>query len=441
MRRRRARSASLVLGTVALAICGCTTTHSSVQVIPTTSPISNPQIVTDVLYSSPSPPMAIVQEGTKPRVGSSSVRLLVTSDFVHFKDITPSVSLLPQDQTSNAAIGGFSGASFPTPDDGWVVAGNADNSFGYLLHSTDGGTTWHLAIPTPLWNGSAGGAQVSFIDPTYGWLAAGNPASNTETFSRTTDGGTTWQTVFNEDVFNETLSLQMPTFASPTLGFAGFSKVGFAKSSTIPAPIKATGAFEETMNGGHTWSDVSLPIAGGGDRIFRSPVFFGSHGVEPILVMKASQVKSNGIIGSSLHGPVMVDFDTTDNVGATWSSTSVLATSAVGEASPATGFAELPAVSVATAKDWWVLSSAPSGLLTVDVTTDAGKHWKSPVERGLPTVPLAADQRGGATDPVEIVAVTSKIAVAEIYTNPAADRTPYLSLDGGAYWTRLKSLG
>lgn len=387
-----------------LAACG---SGQHLSTTPTTSAIPNPPFGIYVLTSFPSPPTAILEKDVEPTEAQGSVHLFVTHDFQEFRDITPRAEALPSQRQSALTIGGFGSTSFPTGQDGWIVVANSDHRAGYLLHTTDGGATWNLGSPNALWSGLSGVGSVSFVDPYHGWLAAGNPTSieQGETFSRTTDGGATWQTILGEAEFNQVLQLHMPSFVSPNVGFAT-SGAGSANS------------FIESSDGGLTWASIDLPLRDSGLVSFRNPTFFGSDGVEPVTIT-ASSVRT--------ASPVTIDFDTTTDMGSQWATSATLRTNAT------------PIISIASRDDWWVLSIASTGRLTLRKTTDGGSKWISPPGEGLPLVPLRADRHGGVIGPVTIRAITGSIALAEIRTNPATYETPYLTLDGGAHWRPLTS--
>jgi hypothetical protein len=428
-----------------LAGCGSSTVLSSIA---TAAQTSYPVHEVALLYSRPSPLLAVLQTTTLSRTGLASVQLLLTQDFTHFSAITP-----PGPPVEGGVIGGFASVSFPTPEDGWVVESDADHSAGFLFHTTDGGQGWELI--RQLWSGSAGDASVFFADPEHGWLAAGDIADDTITFTRTTDGGETWLPLLSGGRFFSELDLTVPVFANSQRGFAAVSTVRF-KNTFSPkcastkkgclladAPRIEDSTVEATADGGASWSPISVPVASAGVKLYLPPAFFATMGVLPLLVMKNR---------GSTSGRVTVDFDVTTDDGRNWASISTLRTATFAKVGPPDGdgfgglgamaFAGAPSVGIAAPRDWWVLGATPSGRPTVYRTADAGKDWFSPQPRGLPIVPLAADRRDGVLDPVSIQAVTAEIAFATIATNlaPLFEMT-YLTSDGGVHWSPLSNLG
>lgn len=421
---------------------GSTVLSSSATAAQTSYPVHE----VGLLYSRPSPLLAVLQTTTLSRTGLASVQLLVTQDFKHFSAITP-----PGPPVEGGVIGGFASVSFPTREDGWVAESDSDHSAGFLFHTTDGGHSWELT--QQLWSGTAGDASVLFADPEHGWLAAGDIADDTITFARTTDGGETWLPLLSGGRFFSELDLTVPVFANSQRGFDAVSTVRFKNTFSSKcastkegcilanAPRIEDSTLEATVDGGASWSPISVPVVSAGVKLYLPPAFFATKGVLPLLVMKNR--------GSS-SGRVTVDFDVTKDDGRNWASISTLPTATFAKVGPPEGggfgglgamaLAGAPSVGVVAPQDWWVLGVTPSGRATVYRTADAGKDWFRPQPRGLPIAPLGTDRRDGVLVPVSIQAVTAEIALATIATNSLFDVT-YLTSDGGAHWSPLTKLG
>jgi photosystem II stability/assembly factor-like uncharacterized protein len=84
----------------------------------------------------------------------------------------------------NLTIGGYVyNAAVTSPADAWLAL-----SRGTLIHTADGGRTWHDAIPRELANPNDGGVgPIQFVDPRHGWLL-----SFPNLLFRTVDGGEHW---------------------------------------------------------------------------------------------------------------------------------------------------------------------------------------------------------------------------------------------------------
>ncbi len=420
---------ALVAMAVALGACGvpraASPSHERDETMATDQPVHN----FTILYSTASPlfGVAVWTTITSPPLATSTPQLLVTHDFVHYQRIT-----LPPLPSENGVVGVFMSASFPTENDGWLAVGNGDASTGYLYHTTDGGTSWHL-IRT-LWVGSGGTASVYFLDPTHGWLISGNPAANgadSVTVTVTTDGGQAWQPLLNEAGWLSDLGQETPTFSDPEHGFV-------AKTTLSPTdPPTLQGELMETSDGGAEWAAAYPPVATRGSVSYRQPAFFGPDGVLPIEVTK---------LGKDNTGPVTIDFDETSDGGTLWSSRSSLQTTATGKLTyPGAEPRPSLSISVPTSRTWWVLSEDPSRRITLYRTTDAGRRWTRTAAEGLP-VSLPAVRSPVSPWRVSIHAVSANIAFATIsgFTSPSAlvqSVTTFVTTDGGARWIRFSPVG
>ena len=132
------------------------------------------------------------------------------------------------------------GMAFPTPSDGWLLDGSAGASV--LLHSTDGGQSWHEVLPTtspyPL-------QGVSFVSPNVGYGLG--VVGDLNKVLKTTDGGQHWSPV-------GTLPVQNPM---TYMGNSSFSTITFA-TATAGFAVGTDGHIYQTSNGGQTWNQVNL---------------------------------------------------------------------------------------------------------------------------------------------------------------------------------------
>ena len=81
-----------------------------------------------------------------------------------------------------------------------------------------------------------------------------------------------------------------------------------------------------------------------------------------------------------------VGFDTTGDGGRTWQQQAFLPAT-VQQPLPWPIFARYPSFAVASPKTWWLTS--PFNPVHVEVTVDAGQHWRSVPAAGLPVAPDA----------------------------------------------------
>lgn len=95
--------------------------------------------------------------------GPGCPRLFATTDFMHWRDISP-----PQPRTPVPCPCVWQSASFVSPAVGWVLGRDGGNVTTVLFHTTDGGRTW-VGQPGST-TGSNGGLQViGFTSTRDGW--------------------------------------------------------------------------------------------------------------------------------------------------------------------------------------------------------------------------------------------------------------------------------
>jgi photosystem II stability/assembly factor-like uncharacterized protein len=122
-------------------------------------------------------------------------------------------------------------------DDVWIATGASR-----VLHSSDGGRSWTVAV-TPLASGeSAGIFSVAFRDPQHGVVVGGNyreEASAARNAALTSDGGLTWH--------------------PPSGGLGGYRSVVARVPSTTAAYVAAgPSGVDWSSDDGRTWTPVAL---------------------------------------------------------------------------------------------------------------------------------------------------------------------------------------
>lgn len=286
-----------------------------------------------------------------------------TTDFVHWRDITPPIPGL--DQYGDTYV--LSDVSFPTASDGWVVASQPGSLI--LFRTRDGGSTWqNLGMAEQ--GGSAGEELVTFTDASHGWRQIIAPTGGQNWMSVTADGGQTWNDVVTPGAW-------------PSTGLLTFSATGHGFSAdTLPPtfdlvpdlPISAFSPLWETTDGGTTWrqSTVTTPAGFAAAQTYTGlPTFLDAdQGVLPVALFVA---------GTS------VAFYTSSNGGSTWSFQNAVASTAVAKVPGYEAAGQLPAVGVASTTTWWVIGGVPKGMVpSVRVTTNAGASWTNVTTTGLP---------------------------------------------------------
>ena len=127
----------------------------------------------------------------------------------------------------------FQGIDFPTPGEGWLVAGAG------ILHSTDGGATWQE-------NARLTANDVDFAGTAHGWIAGPDGA-----IYATTDGGATWEAQRS----GTRVHLQDVVAVGDAEVWVVGNGEGYSDAITLPIPSTLI----HTTDGGAAWQHVELP--------------------------------------------------------------------------------------------------------------------------------------------------------------------------------------
>ena len=334
--------------------------------------------------------------------GSAPHYLLeVTTDFVHWRDISPP----PPPPSQYGDDYRLSSISFPTALDGWVVARTGGNLV--LYRTTDGGSTWQDLGATGQ-GGAAGEELIGFSDALHGWREVVAATAGRVLASLTADGGRTWNPIATPGSWPASGLL---AFSTPQHGFS---------ADTLPPqpglvtdqPIAAFSPLWETTDGGADWSKAAIrlpPERPSASSYEALPTFFnGTIGVLPV-----------ALFGS---GPA-VAFYTSSDGGSVWSFAGSAATSAVEGPSGSVG--QWPSAAAASPSTWWVISGDLLGTAPiVRVTADAGRTWTVVTSTGLP-----AD-----IEWVQAASATVAWAMTTTVGPPDGGCTMYGTSDGGMAW-------
>ena len=343
-----------------------TTSSSTVSTVPPQPP------VVSVAYLRPH--LGVVGIANAP--SSAGARLELTTDFVHWRDITPPIP--GPDKYGDTYR--FTDVSFLNPRLGWVVAYSEPVSSLRLYRTTDGGRNWRDEGQAP-GCGSVCAENVDFVDPLHGWREVIEAMAGQVSLASTADGGRTWSPVHNP--------ARWP--AAGLLSFSdtdhGFIADTLPPNDDFPTTGNSLGHFSElwsTSDGGTTWQQDSTELPGGyptAQTYVDLPTSFeNSNVVLPVALFEANTTA--------------VAFYTSRDGGASWSLASVEPTSSLlhqGQAqwpsiSSVVGGLEgvFPSVSVAAPGTWWVVSGAWPGHPMVQVTSDSGGSWTNLNSTGLP---------------------------------------------------------
>jgi photosystem II stability/assembly factor-like uncharacterized protein len=132
---------------------------------------------------------------------------------------------------------------------GWVIRERN------LLWTEDGGSSWKDITPDLL--NSEELLNALFLDELQGWLVAQNRQTNELVFYRTNDKGNTWTSTKivppSEGLVPQIQSAYL-SFIDPQNGWVSLKHVSSSNFSV--------GSLYKTIDGGRTWSELALPVAG-----------------------------------------------------------------------------------------------------------------------------------------------------------------------------------
>ena len=332
----------------------------------------------------------------------------MTTDFVHWRDITPPVP----DQGQYGGIASIRSVSFLTPEQGWVVVGLPTSAL-ELYRTTDGGATWQDEGGVTS-GGAAGQELIDFVDPSHGWREVIAPTAGMVALASTDDGGETWTSVPNPDRWP---SDGVITLSSESNGFVA-NTLPPSQDLASDEPISSFASLQETRDGGQTWQPAALDLPSGfteAQSYTGLPTLSSADdGVLPVVLFEQNTMS--------------VAFYLTSNEGASWSYQSLLGVgSTAGTGVSLTN--QLPSVSVAGPDAWWVISGLrPNGSPEVHVTNDAGSSWTTVFPNGLPSTLGALSLQGA---PVEAISATT--AWVMLAGEPGCNL--YGTIDGGTTWS------
>ena len=259
------------------------------------------------------------------------------------------------------------------------------------LYSTgDGGRTWRR-VPLPA--GEMYGPGAHFLSPSEGWYLdlQVDPASSEQPTALwwTSDGGASWTERWRVNA-DHPLSGGVPLEGDKyVLAFRdaahGWLTVTLVHSARLLA----------TSDGGRTWSDVSLPLAG------------------PVLFLDLQLARDGAAVLVALAGTTYLAVPSLDG-GRTWEEPRALPIAA-----PAPG-GSASRLSVIDHDHWAVAAGA-----TVRVTADAGRSWRD-IATALP---------GGITALQDVWLTAAGEGWATTDHGSTADLRVLHTTDGGARWS------
>jgi photosystem II stability/assembly factor-like uncharacterized protein len=285
---------------------------------------------------------------------------------------------------------------FTDPRHGWVASYNERAAVG-IYRTPDSGRSWRNLGVASGHSASLGGTTfLSFVDRKHGWLEAVSPTGPAGNFLHTNDGGRHWKGL------GDPLCLGQIAFASRTTGWMG----------------RCVARVFRLSKAGRRWTRVRIRVpVPAGAHAFDVPRFFGQHGI--VAATLARRSSNPEVIRIR---PRSVAFMVSANGGKRWSLRSIRPVARCpfdtwgDDLSPATSFAN--------SRPWWIVSGLHRK--RVQVTSDAGRHWRVTTAHGLPT------RRCSVT---AISAASPRFAWA-VAIGKGGNGWLYQTRDGGRTWRR-----
>jgi photosystem II stability/assembly factor-like uncharacterized protein len=350
--------------------------------------------------------------------GNAPSTLWISSDMIHWRDVTPPGAHAFAWETVYAT---FDQASFLNSSTGWVTAWNAGDDALTAYRTTDSGGTWS-AIGIGGHGDHAGDADwIQLLSPRVVLseaVAATAPGMN---LAITIDAGQSWRTTYTGPSPSTTNSPNPGPFELP-MSFISATR-GFAATAIPPAEPQVRGGLFATADGGTHWTQLTLP--GIDTAACAPPTSISSPCLstlptfsDPTHAVLASEV----ITGTA----ATIRFDTSSDAGASWQQVGPTIDVPLRYVGADSYYQPDALVATPSARSWWVVSDDGTGL-TSQVTTDAGKLWstvKTPGVLGAPTRLEAIDESRALVETM-------------MTTSDGTTNALYATNDSGRSWRRV----
>ena len=442
-RRRRRRRRRTAGGFAAVVVAAATATSawlipssktSTVRVISPSTTVASPVPTTaptaptvpaaaatrpSLLYDGP----GMVVVGVTASDGARPPRLYLSTDAVHWTDVTP-----PQSQSAdNGSYGWFQQASFINASTGWVTSWSPATVRTTIYQTSDGGKTW-ISIPGGGHSANAGASTlIDLISSTTAFSESLEPTAPGTSLGITTDAGRTWKSVYSGPALTPANGRYQGPFEM-TMTFAD-AHHGFAAGGVPPiGHVEPEGDFFYTSDGGSTWQRQTPPLP---DTPLTCPASVSSATTSACLyTLPRFSDASHGVLAAVVTESTnaYVAFDVTSDGGRRWTRASQLTVTVT--PNPTQGGIQgtatfgYPLISPASTANWWVLGWSGTSA-TTKITTDSGTHWSTrtaSLPRGIPTALAAVDK------------VHAVLTVEDVTADGATTRL-LATANGGGTWT------
>jgi photosystem II stability/assembly factor-like uncharacterized protein len=307
-----------------------------------------------------------------------------------------------RDATPTLHSAGIEAVAFVSRSEGWVAAFNCAEAAVYLFRTTNGGRSWE-SLGKPSGHSCGGGPTfLSFIDGKHGWMEPVSPNGPGGELLRTSDGGRTWSRVVDE---------LLPR-ARQGRGLRCLGPIRFVSLSRGWMGRCFDGGLFASRDGGHRWTRTTIRVPRRSHARFDLPWFDGSTGV--VAATLGSRSPTEGGTAQA------VAFSVSNDGGRTWS---VRSTRRIASCPLEPFFTGWWPAAVADARVWWLVTGRDRP--TVQVTTDAGQHWRTTPTRGLPHRPCSI---------LSVSAANSNAAW--VVTRVGHGSALFRTSDGGRTWNR-----
>lgn len=310
---------------------------------------------------------------------------LFVFDRGHWRDVTP---------PTNKNVNEIDDVAFTDRNHGWVLEYACGNASDYLYRTVDGGRSWQNLGRVATRSCGGGPTFLSFADSSHGWMEPLTPNAPGGALLQTTDAGMTWKTVFGSGSWP---CFGPMRFASRSTGWAGRCGDSLFRSS----------------DGGRHWKTIKIAAKQKGERNLDLPRFSGKSGV-----VAATFGKKASAVG----------FFVSFNRGSSWKQSSLRHTASCPLRQPiGGGYQTYWPESVVSPKLWWIVSGAKH--VTVQLTSDGGRHWSSIKAKGLPSTPCAM---------TSVSAASARVAWATASFHGGYANALYATRNGGKTWKQVK---
>ena len=336
-------------------------------------------------------------------VEKDRTRVFHTNDgLLHWENVTPTGLHLPVHDELNAIT------TYCFLDARCAYLGVLQNGATSLFWTQDSGKTW-TTVPFNI--SPYGISQITFLDTQHGWMVFDKDHGHGNyyiTLMNTSDGGKTWQTVF--DMTPDTRS-SLPEQGLKAFTFTSSQKGWATGTEDFNAP---NARLYETLDGGKTWTRVSLPVLPNGTYSYSYGPYFTNAYDGRVLVRYGFQPGAG-------TGYYLLSYRTSDG-GKTWD--------AAGPALQSNVPNEWIAQSFRNAEQGWTLGVDNTSKPVLCRTHDGGRSWKTVQPTGLQPF-------------TEVIEDFKFFTTTQGITIDKADdgtQTLFLTIDAGHHWHALHPL-